>query len=34
MLWKRRKIKWPIFGGGEIQKNANGERKANKSNMR
>jgi hypothetical protein len=34
MLWKRRKIKWRFFGEGENQKNANGGRKAEKSNMR
>jgi hypothetical protein len=34
MLWKRRKIKWQIFGEGENQKNANGGGKAEKSNMR
>jgi hypothetical protein len=33
MLWKRRKIKWRFFGEGENQKNANGGRKAEKSNM-
>jgi hypothetical protein len=31
---KRRKIKWWIFGKGENKKNANGGRKAEKSNMR
>jgi hypothetical protein len=34
MLWKRRKIKWQIFGEGENKKNANGGGKAEKSNMR
>jgi hypothetical protein len=34
MLWKRRKIKWWIFGEGEKLRNANGGRKAEKTNMR
>jgi hypothetical protein len=34
MLWKRRKIKWWIFGEGENRKNVNGGRKVEKSNMR
>jgi hypothetical protein len=34
MLWKKRKIKWQIFGEGENRKNANDGRKAEKSNMR
>jgi hypothetical protein len=33
MLWKRRNIKWWIFGEGENRKNAIGGRKAEKSNM-
>jgi hypothetical protein len=34
MLWKRINIKWWIFGEGENQKNANGGRNTEKSNMR
>jgi hypothetical protein len=34
LLWKRRNIKWRIFGEGDNWKNAIGGRKAEKSNIR